>query len=521
MKKIYYYITTLVVLLLIVAPVKAASEAEFGKLHKTYTLHADGSQEMRVQKELTLFTHAAMNRLYGESFIVYNPEFQELKIHESYTRQKDGNIVKTPENAFVEVLPSAAADAPAYNGLKEMVVVHTGLELGATIYLDYSVITRPGYLPELDVCEQVEELSPIKEYVFSLSVPESKPLHYELLNGKAVPVVKTIGGIKTVTWTLKNVQPRPNMIQVSLPAGNVQAIVASTYISKADALKVVKQQFENNDKEVSKLAKKLTANAQTPEQKTKLLTTYVQGLGSCRLSLSQTGYRLRPAAEVVRSAYGTEAEKVALLVALQQASGIQAEIKAVFPKTEDKDAAGLAAVSKLFVTDNAIADIQDFVSVVNMDAQPVALETVSHAISQYDTLRVTAKTGKVLEAGYRRFELPQVRSGWAGYEGRSTAMNTTRPVNLLLRYLPDETYTCIVKVADGMKPVVLPTDKKIENSIGSIGVTVNKTTDEIEIVRTLKLKKQLITPAEYPAYYHLMSEWMDTNKGTLLIQVVK
>lgn len=521
MKNIHYYITTLVVLLLIVAPVKAASEAEFGKLHKTYTLHADGSQEMRVQKELTLFTHAAMNRLYGESFIVYNPEFQELKIHESYTRQKDGNIVKTPENAFVEVLPSAAADAPAYNGLKEMVVVHTGLELGATIYLDYSVITRPGYLPELDVCEQVEELSPIKEYVFSLSVPESKPLHYELLNGKAVPVVKTIGGIKTVTWTLKNVQPRPNMIQVSLPAGNVQAIVASTYISKADALKVVKQQFENNDKEVSKLAKKLTANAQTPEQKTKLLTTYVQGLGSCRLSLAQTGYRLRPAAEVVRSAYGTEAEKVALLVALQQASGIQAEIKAVFPKTEDKDAAGLAAVSKLFVTDNAIADIQDFVSVVNMDAQPVALETVSHAISQYDTLRVTAKNGKALEAGYRRFELPQVRSGWAGYEGRSTAMNTTRPVNLLLRYLPDETYTCIVKVADGMKPVVLPTDKKIENSVGSIGVTVNKTTDEIEIVRTLKLKKQLITPSEYPAYYHLMSEWMDTNKGTLLIQVVK
>ena len=177
MKNTYYYIVTLVVLLFMVAPAKAVSEAEFGKLHKTYILHTDGSQEMRVQK--------AMNRLYGESFIVYNPEFQELKIHESYTRQKDGNIVKTPENAFVEVLPSAAADAPAYNGLKEMVVVHTGLELGATIYLDYSVITRPGYLPELDVCEQIEELSPIREYVLSVSVPENKPLHYELLNGNS------------------------------------------------------------------------------------------------------------------------------------------------------------------------------------------------------------------------------------------------------------------------------------------------------------------------------------------------
>ena len=94
MKNTYYYIVTLAMLIL-AFPVKAASEAEFGKLSKAYTLHADGSQEMRVQKELTLFTHAAMNRVYGESFIIYNPEFQTLKIHDSYTRQKDGTIVKT------------------------------------------------------------------------------------------------------------------------------------------------------------------------------------------------------------------------------------------------------------------------------------------------------------------------------------------------------------------------------------------------------------------------------------------
>ena len=88
-----------------------------------------------------------MNSLYGETFIVYDPAYQQLKINESYTRQVDGTIVTTPANAFVEVLPSAAANAPAYNGLKEMVVVHTGLELGATIYLDYTVTTDAGALP--------------------------------------------------------------------------------------------------------------------------------------------------------------------------------------------------------------------------------------------------------------------------------------------------------------------------------------------------------------------------------------
>ena len=39
---------------------------------------------------------------------------------------------------------------------------------------------------------------------------------------------------------------------------------------------------------------------------------------------------------------------------------------------------------------------------------------------------------------------------------------------------------------------------------------------DIYDVSTLKLKKQLITPAEYPAYYRLMSEWLDTGESVLL-----
>ena len=148
--------------------------------------------------ELTLFTHTAMNSTYGESFIVYNPDFQTLKIHSSYTRQKDGTIVKTPDNAFVEVLPRFAADAPAYNQLKEMVVVHTGLELGATIYLDYSIITKPGYYPALDINERLQETSPVKECKVSISVPENSPLAWQLLGSDAKASQATRNGAKEV-----------------------------------------------------------------------------------------------------------------------------------------------------------------------------------------------------------------------------------------------------------------------------------------------------------------------------------
>ena len=140
-----------------------------------------------------------------ETFIVYNPDFQKLEIHESYTRQKDGTRLQTPANAFVEVLPAAAANAPAYNQLKEMVVVHTGLELGATIVLDYSIVSKAGYLPELDVCCPVKELSPIKEFTFRLNVPAGKSVHYAILAERLCPAVRLPerDGMKSFTWTLK------------------------------------------------------------------------------------------------------------------------------------------------------------------------------------------------------------------------------------------------------------------------------------------------------------------------------
>ena len=183
---------------------------------------------------------------------------------------------------------------------------------------------------------------------------------------------------------------------------------------------------------------------------------------------------------MIRSAYGTIEEKSVLQAALQQAAGIPTEVKAAFLKATDEDAVGLSALNGLFVENQAIADLRDFYAIVNMDAHPVQPAVKPHAISRTDTLKITPEGGKVLAGGYRMYTLPQASEGWAAYEGRMTTLNSQRPVNLLLSYLPDETG------------------------------------DKIEIFRSLKLKKQLITPTEYPIYYRLMTEWMDTAATTLL-----
>jgi len=61
----------------------------------------------------------------------------------------DGKKVETPSNAFNEILPSFAAGAPAFNGLRDMVITHTGLERGAVINLDYTLHTAKDNTPAL------------------------------------------------------------------------------------------------------------------------------------------------------------------------------------------------------------------------------------------------------------------------------------------------------------------------------------------------------------------------------------
>lgn len=199
----------LIIGLLAVVTAMAQPEAVFDKIVKQYTWNRDGSMTFRYRKELKLNTHFAFNNLYGETFIVYNPEFQTLKINESYTKQADGTVIRTPDNAFNEVLPSFAADAPAYNHLREMVVTHTGLEVGATIYLDYTLTTHVGFYPFLDVAEQLQEHSPVKDYQVEITLPEEEKLTYGLNALKGEPTVRQHSGMTTYAWHFQHIPAFP------------------------------------------------------------------------------------------------------------------------------------------------------------------------------------------------------------------------------------------------------------------------------------------------------------------------
>lgn len=543
MKTLSIYIGILGMLLLAVLPVKAESEAEFRKLSKTYTLRADGSQELRVQKELTLFTHAAMNGLYGETFIVYDPEFQELTIHESYTRQKDGTVIKTPSNALVEVLPSSAANAPAYNHLKEMVVVHTGLELGATIYLDYSIVSKAGYLPELDVCCPVKELSPVKEFIFRLNVPAGKSVRYELLNASAKPVIAQGNGMKSFIWTLKDVAPRPyaypsgrgnlGLVQ-AVASGMMPVFVASTWPGYTEAVKYLQKQFAVGNTSVveGKVAELTQGLEGNPQAMRNAIANYMAGLyqlGHCNVSLQDAGYRLRPASEVITSAYGTQAELVNLDVTLQRVAGLEAEVAVCALRPSVDGNRGLATVmslvcqskkmpEKVALTGTEEACLQPFMTITDLQGKKLMLESYLGVkeVRTTDTLEVKSDKLQELADGWGIVPLSDptpVRSLYA-YAG-----NTSISEKILLPRTVDCALETIVRLPEGMKWSG-HADKEISNACGKVVFSYKAVKGGVKVTRSIRIDRQLQTPANYKELYALLSEWRDTNNHTLVVKKV-
>ena len=148
------YIIVLVALVMTNIAV-AQHDANFNKIKRTYTVNDDGTVDYNYRKELKVISLRSFFSVYGETFIVYNPEFQTLRINESYTVRKDGSRVTTPQNAFVEQLPSNCTNCERYSGMKEMVVVHTALEYGATIVL----------------CSQLHGTAPSKVSIYCCLLP--------------------------------------------------------------------------------------------------------------------------------------------------------------------------------------------------------------------------------------------------------------------------------------------------------------------------------------------------------------
>ena len=349
------------------------SDAVYEKITKDYTLHEDGSIDFHYYKRLKLKTHFSFNRLYGETFIIYDPRYQDIEIKKAIVTQNDGTVVPSPENAFNEVLPRFAAKAPYYNHLRELVITHAGLELDAIIELDYTLHTKPGYYPYLMANEIITESSPVAEEIITVRIPGSKVLNYKVFQVRVSPEITESDGFKEYKFSFSGIgensheklQPKNDLHLPRLVFSTANLAEAQQFLSNQEALNY--DTDDSMDKLISELKKDST---EMMDLIFKLQHTVVKEMNTYRVPMEYAGFKSRNPIEVWKSNGGTPFEKSILFVALLRKAGIHAEPLAAFPTVLHDESMGcLPLIKNYLVQINPVESDQIILSPISTNDQ--------------------------------------------------------------------------------------------------------------------------------------------------------
>jgi hypothetical protein len=304
-------------------------DAVYFQLLKEYTLNPDGSMDYHYKKEMKLNTYRSFHNLYGETFIVYHPIYQTLKINEAYIIMADGKKVSSPKNAFNEVLPSFCASAPAYNALREMVITHAGTERNAVINLDYTLHSGKDFFPAFMGNELMAEYEPVREMIISIRIPLNLKLNYRCINQENEPVITEDGLFRVYSWKRKDV---PAISPEEFQKGGYELyprLIFSTATDRENVYESFLRQeafsYGVNDAMKKTVADVINDSKEKIDIVLKLQEKVVNEFRLWPVPLKASGYTCRPSGETWKSNGGTLIEKAVLLVALLKEAGIEAE----------------------------------------------------------------------------------------------------------------------------------------------------------------------------------------------------
>ena len=471
----------------------SAQDAVYKLLKQEWTVNADGTSDYHYRHEIQILRNRALTAYAdkGETFVVYNPELEELVINDVFTVRPDGSRVDMPQNAFVRQLPSECADCGRFNHLREMAMVHTGMEIGCVIVVDYTIHRRYDLLNET---LRLMRECPVERLEVRVNVPEGQELNVNLNDPKVQPFRAEVGQTATA-YQLVARDVLPTFVDSYLPPaemlyptlhffnGAIEFSTASDDMPEAEASAMIKA-----------AAEMAITTAEPDEDRgiVRAVRDYV--LDNIHLNDIQPlhlGYVHSTAAQVLQSGCGTAADKAVLMVAMLNSLGYQARI---------------------------IGDYYDEVG-VRIDTMEYRLgtrsrgemELIGEAKDEVTTSTMTgAKTPALtpLEDGFYRLRLPAM-PGEPSVKATNMPLTRTAP---LMGQACDLQCNITIQLPKGMKMVEKSIVKKLSfNGIGSVEVSVKQSGSKLKVVRNLKLDKSMIAASEYAQYRQLIALWQTTD----------
>jgi hypothetical protein len=296
-------------------------DAEVLSLVDRYSLAADGAVVHEHSQRIQVNSSLAINRLLGESRIVWDPAIESFEVLHNRTVLPSGTVVPGPANAVVDEQPPAVHGNPLWSGLRRRVIVHTALEPGAVIEASWRVRRTAVQPAGITVAESITGEFPVKERIVEVEAPNDSSLRVWATGAFARPPAECVEreGRRTCRIRVADVAARPQEAGapprvavddfVLAVAGadavpgyagrELQRLVEAAGAAPAGAVALARKAADAEPDRERRLLAALTA-----------LTDAVNV--SADLRPSQTGWRLRPLADVWKAGWATPLEMAAL-----------------------------------------------------------------------------------------------------------------------------------------------------------------------------------------------------------------
>ena len=456
MKKILF---ALIVLIFSTTLLAQQPDAEYLLLRRTYTTNSDGSMDVGFRKEIRLLRNRTITAyaLNGETFIEYNPQFELLTVNECYTLLPDGSRVSPRESAYVEQLPSHCADCGRLNNIREMAIIHTGLEEGCVVVLDYTLHRQTNRLYEhFDMMQRY----PVK--------------HYEVIvNGKKI---RDERNIPQDDWSAQPYAVKPTRYEVDIRLGDLPTWESERWVANATDVD--------------------TFASLPPMERAEAVCRWVHDNVVCRhgLDLSHLDYSIAPVSDVYANNCGTPADCIGLTVALLNRAGLDATL------VRDTTVHNIA---ESFLVEVAIDKIQYRIN--PFSTKPWT--PIGAAVDENEPLVVDstlAYNPEPMADGYSKITVP---TACKAMDINPALLAPSRNVPVAVTPC-DERYQYTIELprktemVDGKKEVAYSID-----SVGSIEVSVRQKGRKIVVSRHIVINCDEVDMEHYAAFRRMMQDW--------------
>ena len=541
-----YFLVILAVCMMAAAFGKAPEkDAVYKLVSKSYTLNTDGSTEFRKRTELQIFTRMTFDH-FGETFITYNPDFQELIINEAYTIRKDGSKVETPQNAFNPMLPEGCTKCERLNGIRTMVVTHTALEYDAVIVLDYTIRSKNFFFQELLEKVDLQEEVPVEKYVVSVTTPDYKPAKF-VLNGKLsyTESDNSNKNMKTTTMTFADLPALPT--DEYLFPGEYKAVTFYTmdephHIVGKIAQQNAMQKFSNQ--KITDFFRSRVKEDMTDMDKVLSVRDYIHdNIQTNHLDARVLNYMFASPQQVWESNCALPIEKNILLAGVLQSLGYDAQF-VFLTETLTKDPTSMVYVKVgeiyYYISANEIEDLSLYVlhpkaSFIALDDQQwaqgkidIKVDVVADIIIDKgnlsnpqvevkrknvespltETLRpqeIEVAKASVSQINNKYYELT-IDDGNYGTQVRSVNIHNDRQYDVCTDGAVEK-YVYTVKLPANVRVLTKPVHKEITVEKAKLLIDVQINGQTVTITRQLSLPFDWVTAKSAKAFKAMMGEW--------------